>query len=457
MLFTDKDVFDLNGKMKFQEYVANNLTSENAIELNFTKDYLKDNINLVYKLLNNYVTQKMSVHLIIDADYLEFEIVDKLQKLKSNGDIKIDIKGIEYDEQHDIDSIVKVQRQAKNFIKNVRELKLSPLEKFLLIYNFVGTRIYKKEKDGEAVAKSRAVYSVLEGDDIVCAGYANLMIYLCNQSGIENLKVVSHFIDTFDPKTKQKHSGHENNFVYIDDEKYGIKGWYFIDACWDSRKSINNPPTIKYCLLTFAQAKKVLGEGFRSRTLLFEDQSRRYSQLKDIEIERRFGGQKITYQNYQRRFDAEIDLVISSGKYDNFIEQCKKNGESDEVIKALLEEKIKKDYGIERPDNKTLFKLTQKDKEIRFNSFMNNIESTKEIDKQTFIDALNNAYGALTEDEEALKYFTDLVVNDSFKPDFVWRNADVGDKNENNDTNKNGGKESATHGDGESEKPIEKE
>lgn len=421
MIFTDKDVFKDDSAEMFRNYVDEKSVSESEIELNFTAEFLQANLKRVYKLIENYTSQNKTLKLSIRADYLNFEVADTLQKLKENSNVSIIVKGIEYDESHDLDSIVKVQEESKEFIDYLKELDLSPLEKFLIIYNYVGTRVYKLEAKGENPGKSRSVYSVLKGDDIVCVGYANLLVYLCKQAGFENLKIITHGINAIKSQTGEPAPGHENNFVYIEDEKYNLKGWYYADACWDSRSSNKELPTVKYCLLTFQQAKKVLNGKYRSRSILFEDDLHKYSQLKDSEIERKFQEKPITFRDYEKRFNDEIELVISSGKYDNFMENLKNEGKSDKEIRMLVEDKIGQDFGLKKPDAKTVFALAKKDKEIRYNKFIEQLENSREIDKQTFIDALTQAYFKLSNDGEKAKSFAEEVAEESFKSEFEWR------------------------------------
>ena len=127
----------------------------------------------------------------------------------------------------------------------------SPFEKFIQIYQYVTSFIYKENNDNKSSA--REIISILNGDDIVCVGYARIMQYLCTAVGID-CKILSS--DIFDAESNYT-SSHQCNLVYMKDEKYGIDGYYHVDACWDS---VRNPQetnkNYNYCLLPLDDVMK---------------------------------------------------------------------------------------------------------------------------------------------------------------------------------------------------------
>lgn len=126
----------------------------------------------------------------------------------------------------------------------------SPFEKFIKIYQHVTSHVYKENKDNKAA--SRDIISVLNGDDIVCVGYAKLIERLCKVAGIE-CKMIS--CDLFDSENGYITS-HKCNLIYLKDEKYGIDGWYHVDACWDAVKN-GGEPFLNYthCLIPIEDVK----------------------------------------------------------------------------------------------------------------------------------------------------------------------------------------------------------
>ena len=115
-----------------------------------------------------------------------------------------------------------------------------------MIYEYVSSMAYKE--DNKNCANSRDLIALMNGNKIVCVGYAKLMEYFCEAVGI---KCQIQNLDVY--KDGKYVGGHQNNIVCIKDEKYGIDGWYYADACWDSvRKKDNFKRSLNYCLLPFS-------------------------------------------------------------------------------------------------------------------------------------------------------------------------------------------------------------
>ena len=118
-------------------------------------------------------------------------------------------------------------KYLKDFIKKVKKLDLSPLETALFVYDFVREKPYLLEDESEDVKESRNIYSVLNNNNIVCAGYSRLYESIMNSLGI-NCCVLDLMSETYD-------IGHERNIIKIDDEKYNVHGIFYVDATVDNR------------------------------------------------------------------------------------------------------------------------------------------------------------------------------------------------------------------------------
>ena len=82
-------------------------------------------------------------------------------------------------------------KEAYDTIKKIKDLALyidshdfSPIEKIMYTYDIVRNRVYKFEDENESVYVSRNLTSVLNGDKIVCAGYARIFESLLKYMGI---------------------------------------------------------------------------------------------------------------------------------------------------------------------------------------------------------------------------------------------------------------------------------
>ena len=67
------------------------------------------------------------------------------------------------------------------------------------------------------------------------------MEHFLNELGIKCLSQPCFVCD----KNGESLGSHINNIVYLEDSKYNIKGWYYLDACWDSINK-GEEPFLKY-------------------------------------------------------------------------------------------------------------------------------------------------------------------------------------------------------------------
>lgn len=120
--------------------------------------------------------------------------------------------------------------------ENGENRPLNELEKFLWIYKFVTNRLYKDNGD---VYDTRAMTSILNGEEIVCAGFANLLKEMCLRVGIE-----CHLNNCL-----SNGRAHANNVVVLNNVPY------FCDSCFDCKKTIDTSPWINHCLIPCSDVK----------------------------------------------------------------------------------------------------------------------------------------------------------------------------------------------------------
>lgn len=141
-----------------------------------------------------------------------------------------------------LSQVIKAYRTMNDFIDKINSLNLSPFEKFLLVHDYVANRIYKPEDKNvfqNNSEESRSFVNVMTRDNIVCVGYAQTVKEFCKHLGIECEYIAEAPLDElFDEQGLSTNAtGHAANIIHIVDEKYGIDGYYFCDACWDSKQS----------------------------------------------------------------------------------------------------------------------------------------------------------------------------------------------------------------------------
>lgn len=134
-------------------------------------------------------------------------------------------------------------KKLDEIVEFVKYYDLSPLERVFLVYDIVKSNTYTKEGKDEPYGKSRDLNQIVNGDKIVCVGYANLINYLLTNLGIKNKCMMTY--------NEEKKVGHEKNYIFLDDEKYNLKGCFFLDATADSKRNDNYIDNYKYFLKSF--------------------------------------------------------------------------------------------------------------------------------------------------------------------------------------------------------------
>lgn len=126
--------------------------------------------------------------------------------------------------------LIEMYNKLLTLIKDVKDKNYSPAEKLFYAYNIVKSRIYKKEEKHEDETISRNLAEILKCKKIVCEGFANFLLGLCEVLEIPTEKII------WIHKSKRK-AVHDTVAVYLNDEKYNIHGIYAIDPTWDSKEN----------------------------------------------------------------------------------------------------------------------------------------------------------------------------------------------------------------------------
>ena len=167
---------------------------------------------------------------------------------------------IKYDEYiYDLTTYQKEEKKLENMIARIRYANLSPLEKFLAVYDIV--KKFKKYKDNEdSPEEAWQMRYILEdnNDYIVCAGFAKLLTELLNRVNIPS-KYISLYVDSsYDDshimeERQLTYDMHARNLIKLDDDKYNIHGYYLSDSTWDNHL---NRDLYLNALLTFDRKKE---------------------------------------------------------------------------------------------------------------------------------------------------------------------------------------------------------
>lgn len=218
-----------------------NYTDEDFFQINRIIDLAKqENINLDILITDNNL--KFTINELNEFKKIE----EKLQK----NSLSFLAFSVGSDDYYSLKSILDAKIVANEFSERLVKSNLSPFEKFLTIYDFVSSRVYLENNSDKG--KARYIVPVLNGNEIVCVGYAALIKYFCKFAGIS---VLDQTCFVYDDKTG---GGHANNIVYLKDDKYSIDGLYYADACWDSlREKKFDTKGLNYCLIPLLDTNKL--------------------------------------------------------------------------------------------------------------------------------------------------------------------------------------------------------
>ena len=196
-----------------------------------------------------------NVSVKIDANDRDV-LVEELKKWSEVEEkLKVFGVGVSYfeDADYSIKEVAEANSKINSIIEKINATNASPMEKFLMAYRYVTSRRYKENNENKS--SSRDFISVMNSDDIVCVGYAKLLKRICDGIGV---KCVCQAVAV---ESENDITYHKNNLVYMKDEKYGISGWYYVDACWDSQKQeLEKGRKYSFCLIPLSDKNQLKNE-----------------------------------------------------------------------------------------------------------------------------------------------------------------------------------------------------
>lgn len=181
-------------------------------------------INSIKDIPINYLKTKKKVYLNI----LGLSLKDRLELINNpliheNVLILDRYSSRKYLKSHELSYMYKY---LLGIATKIKSQNYSQLETVYCIYTLLKEKIFK---DSDDLASSRCLYDILRGDNIVCTGYVNYFLSLCEILSIPAER--TNWIST------NNEDGHDAVLVYVNDTKYDLIGIYGIDPTWDSKKN----------------------------------------------------------------------------------------------------------------------------------------------------------------------------------------------------------------------------
>lgn len=209
---------DINIRVGIDTLNSNQLNDEMTNYL-----YNKNQTELLSSLHNFLVDSKCEG--IVIGEFIQIKGIDDLAKTWTFQQVA--------EANNQIDEIV-------SFIKNA---KLSTFETMLFIHK-AATSFEYNNTDDKFLEVGRVLPSIFKDEKIVCSGYASFVKAVIDKLNMENIlkgvltcELVGCRLEEKDANGEIKDTAHCHNLIHIEDEKYGIKGVYVEDACWDCAKN----------------------------------------------------------------------------------------------------------------------------------------------------------------------------------------------------------------------------
>ena len=132
-----------------------------------------------------------------------------------------------------LDDVVNANKNIDSVVDHIKQNNYSPYEAMTYIHMYVTKNFEYNDGTLEAC---RSIVGAYKGT-IVCAGYATLVKAIIDKLNDPNLQCDILGCNFYKKQLfGYKNTGaHSHNLIHINDEKYGIKGHYMEDTCWDAK------------------------------------------------------------------------------------------------------------------------------------------------------------------------------------------------------------------------------
>lgn len=237
--YTYKDLAGLEDANNFSFPLCDKVTAEELSNLKYLQ-----NDNLTFSVTEENMESAIAIFDRLaelgKKNIVVIEVKNKknvLEKIFQNSEyLRRNIKASFDLELITLDNFFESEKKLWQLVGNTKNL--SPFEKF--IYDYNTTKKYKQYRENsEDLLASRNLYSILDNEYMVCVGYSNLLGDLLDKEGIPSIDHGVSVDISYDTKGENEQVvttgvGHARRYVYINDPKYDIDGFYVTDPTWDN-------------------------------------------------------------------------------------------------------------------------------------------------------------------------------------------------------------------------------
>ena len=346
MKIIDRNIFLMkNYSDKDLNEMANLAKANNCKTIVITRDIVLDS-DMIDKICRHFDSLDIRVSIPI-ANVVQSTIFDEAEtlilkqnfdKLKANKFSTLFVEGddIENYSGYTLEETLVASKKISEWANRINEAtvegrSLSPLEKFLYAYELVTRFSYQKEDRSvpNSEMDSRNLVKVLNGNKIVCVGYASMLSELCKRLDIPCM--TQFVVDKTGENDNFNMLNHASCKVFIDDPIYGFRSMFNADP---SRDACNEAygQTICHAIMTDEEMQAVFDGRVSVSTELY------YASAVNDFVNRVMGSSEIDFSDAfsQRSLIGEIDRIL--------IDIFSENAEFFESVKEKsLETKLSED------------------------------------------------------------------------------------------------------------------
>ena len=280
--------------------------------------------------------------IILEKDYnlntelKEIEYLEEIYKDYKNINIILDGNKLPIR----LENFKKTVSKINDITNEIKKYNFSELEQIMYAYDIARNALYVREDKNESLRESRDLTNVLLGNKRVCEGYANIFNAILNKLNIKCL--------VYTGINSEKNVGHAYNCVYVSDKKYKVKGVYFFDTTYDSRK--NETSDYLYTYKHFGINKETI-EMYHNNKYSEDQTFKNYSEqnikeliklLEDNNLEKANKDliktiNKISYLIYGENLITKFRILKSINAIPSFLLSEKDNISNEELINKIKE------------------------------------------------------------------------------------------------------------------------
>ncbi len=284
---------DPSGKIPCLRVVSSN----NSVNAPANYIYSKEQLSILNDINNFYIRHNIKNGIKFSENY----ILDKYE---------------DFHNAWDFDLVLKANRSIDGLVKTIRDFNLSPFETVVFIHDYLTNFEYK---DLEPTSKwnnesPRTILGIFSDERaIVCCGYANFFKAIIDKLNSPDLKC-GYISCGFINRNKLNMSFHEQNWIYMNDRRYGKNGYYCVDATPREKGKVDIPD-FSTCLFPLKNLRNyknviytILRPKIKQEFLSSEKMDKLYSKYAKIMYYTRYSNKNLVVKTLETYFDSkEID------------------------------------------------------------------------------------------------------------------------------------------------------